>query len=532
MTWLAVPITVRTAEQALAQAAKAAEAGADLIEYRIDQVIDQHALIQALLQRAPLPCILTCRLAEEGGSYAGSQRQRLDLLQELAASGDSPAYVDLELLPLMREQALRDEVRRLVAGSSGSRSHKPALILSTHDFTTRPADLLQRFEAMVSDDACSIAKLAWQARSLRDNIEAFEILQQRSKPTIALCMGDAGLPSRVLAKKFGAMLTFAALSPAEATAPGQVTVETLKRLYRWDRLGPQTRVYGVIGHPVSHSKSPAIHNAGFDAVGHDGVYLPLPIPPEYEHFKATMLTWLDYAPLHFRGASVTIPHKQNLLRFVAEQAGEIEPLAASIGAANTLVVRDAGEHAGTQALPRLYACNTDYAAALDSVCDGLGITREGLRGKRVAVIGAGGAARAIVAGFAHYGSTVVVYNRTLANAEELAAAFNGRSGKVVAARLEKLCDSCCEIYINCTPVGMHPHVDATPMPDGPREWGPGTLVFDTIYNPVQTRWLREAAAAGCVTVSGVEMFVRQAAAQFELWTGVKAPVDVFRKVLG
>jgi 3-dehydroquinate dehydratase / shikimate dehydrogenase len=370
-----------------------------------------------------------------------------------------------------------------------------------------------------------VVKLAWRARSLRDNLEAFEIISQRHKPTIALCMGEEGLASRVLARKFGALLTFAALDHDTGTAPGQPTVAQLKRLYRWDKLGPETRVFGVIGFPLGHSMSPAVHNAGFDAVGYDGVYLPMPIPAAWEHFKATVSSWLAMPSLHFRGTSVTIPHKENLLRFVREQGGEIEPLAERIGAANTLAVREDGS---------LYAANTDYAAALDAVCDGMGINREDLKGMRIAVIGAGGAARAIVAGFAHYGATVVVYNRTLEKAQALVDQFDGQSGKVVAARLDKLCDSCCQVFINCTPIGMHPNVDETPMPGAPtgkEGWGPGTVMFDTIYNPVQTRLLREARTAGCVTIGGAEMFVRQAAAQFKLWTGVDAPTEVFRKIL-
>jgi 3-dehydroquinate dehydratase/shikimate dehydrogenase len=362
---------------------------------------------------------------------------------------------------------------------------------------------------------------------LRDNLEAFDLLQQRHKPTIALCMGEFGLPSRILAKKFGALLTFAALDADQATAPGQPTIDELKTRYRWDKLNEDTQVYGVIGWPVGHSMSPHIHNAGFDAVDHNGVYLPMPIPAEYEHFKASVGAWLDFPPLRFRGASVTIPHKENLLRFVKERGGEIEPLAQTIGAANTLTVRDDGS---------LYAANTDYAAALDAVCAGVGVPREELNEFRVAVIGAGGAARAIVAGFADCGATVVIYNRTFEKAEALAKSFKDAPGHVVAARMEKLCDSCCHIFINCTPIGMHPHVDATPMPldlmkSRGEAWGPGTVVFDTVYNPVQTKLLHDARKEGCVTIPGAEMFVRQAAGQFGQWTGVDAPLNLFRDVV-
>ena len=218
----------------------------------------------------------------------------------------------------------------------------------------------------------------------------------------------------------------------------------------------------MIGHPVGHSLSPAIHNAGFDHTAFNGVYLPMPIPPEYEHFKATVLTWLEHDALGFGGASVTIPHKANLLRFVEEQGGEIEPLSIQIGAANTLVKRDDGS---------LYCCNTDYAAAIDSLCEVGGMDREAMADKRIAVLGAGGAARAIVAGLSDLGATVVIYNRTREKADALAEAFGDAPGKVVAAPLENLCKSCCHAVVNCTPLGMHPHVDASPIDPDDAPWG-------------------------------------------------------------
>ncbi len=521
MTHLTVSIMVLDLDAALDAARRAKAVGADLVEYRIDRFTDDRDAVVELLRRSPLPCILTCRPTWEGGDYDGDDADRISLLEYAGTSAHPPAYLDIELAAYQRSANLRQKVGLVVDHPGQVRPIDTGLILSSHDFSGRPADLLRRAADMADAPACRVIKLAWAARSLRDNIEAFEIIRQQVKPTIALCMGEHGLPSRVLAKKFGALLTFAALETGAETAPGQPSIKQLKTLYRWDRLDADTRVYGVIGHPVGHSLSPPIHNAGFDAVGYNGVYLPMSIPPEYEHFKATVAEWLACAPLHFHGASVTIPHKQNLLRFVEEQGGEIEPLASTIGAANTLAVRDDGS---------LYASNTDYAAALDAVCEGLNIAREELAGKRVAVIGAGGAARAIVAGFAHYGATVVIYNRTRDKADELVAAFNGKTGKVVAASPDKLCGACCGVFINCTPLGMHPHVGATPMPDPP-DWGPGTVVFDTIYNPLETRLLREAKAAGCHTISGAEMFVRQAATQFESWTQQAAPLDVFRGVI-
>lgn len=522
MTHLAVAIMVESLQIALNMASVAAEQGADLVEYRIDRFTDDEADIQELIRRSPLPCIVTCRPNWEGGDYDGDDQKRLSILEHAGLA--QPAYLDLELAAFERSANLRQKIKLVIDHADQGRPTPTGLILSSHDFTTRPADLMRKVNAMVHEPAARVVKFAFKARSLRDNIEAFEILRAGHKPTIALCMGPFGLPSRVLAGKFGALLTFAGLDDQTTTAPGQVGVRTMKSLYRWDHINPDTRVYGVIGHPVEHSMSPAIHNAGFDAVGHDGVYLPLPIMPEYEQFKATVGQWLEYAPLHFRGASVTLPHKENLLRFVKEMGGQIEELSQWIGAANTLVVREDGG---------LHACNTDYAAALDSVCAALGGGREKLSGLRVGIIGAGGVARAVAAGFARHGSTVVLYNRTLEKAGALADQMNAiaaSGGKVVAADLAKLCKSCCQVYVNCTPIGMHPEVGQTPMPELPK-LEPGTVVFDTIYNPARTRLLAEAQQAGAKTINGIEMFVLQAARQFELWTNQPAPIALFRNIM-
>jgi 3-dehydroquinate dehydratase/shikimate dehydrogenase len=373
----------------------------------------------------------------------------------------------------------------------------------------------------LNDSFADIAKIVWTARTIRDNLEAFEILQHQQKPTIALCMGEAGLISRVLAKKFGAFLTFASLDGTTGTAPGQISITDMKRLYRWDAINSNTKVYGVIGSPIAHSMSPAIHNAAFDAVGHDGVYLPLLVNPGYESFKAFMESFVAFDGLHLSGLSVTIPHKENALRYLKEKGAEVEELAERIGAVNTIVIDG----------KKLRGLNTDYAAILDSITLALNITRDQLADYRVAVIGAGGTGRTAVAALASFGATVVVYNRTLGRAQALATEFNGKTGKVVAARMEKLCDSCCQIYLNTTSIGMHPNVDQSPLGDNPPTIGPETLVFDAVYNPMRTKLIDQAETAGAKTIGGIEMFVRQAAAQFSAWTSKPAPLDVMRNVV-
>lgn len=521
---LCVPIMVESLEDAVTLSHQAAERGADLVEFRIDSFTDDVDAITKLVELSALPCIITCRLAAEGGEYDGDEQMRISLLEHACLGPRQPAYLDVELEAYLTSANLRQKIHLVVDTPDNPDQHRAistGLILSSHDFQQRPADLDRRLLAAASQPAARVIKFAWKARSLRDNVQAFEMLERKIKPAIVLCMGEQGLASRVLAKKFGALLTFASLDQSSGTAPGQPTLRDLKHRYRWDKLRRDTAVFGVIGHPVGHSLSPHIHNAGFDAVDHNAVYLPMPIPPEYEHFKATVGEWLGYAPLDFQGASVTIPHKQNLLRFVREHHGEIEPLAARIGVANTL----ARCHDGS-----LYACNTDYAAALDSVCHALRIERSELSGRKVAVLGAGGAARAIVAGFADAGASVTVYNRTLERAEQLAADF-GDLSEIQAATLDTVGDLDAEVFINATSVGMHPHVDGCPVPDEMPAFKPGVVVFDTIYNPRQTKLLAMAKAAGCITVEGTEMFVRQAATQFELWTGKAAPLEVFRRVM-
>jgi 3-dehydroquinate dehydratase/shikimate dehydrogenase len=268
--------------------------------------------------------------------------------------------------------------------------------------------------------------------------------------------------------------------------------------------------------------SPAIHNAAFDATGFDGVYLPMLVEPSYESFKAFMESFLAFAPLDLTGLSITIPHKENALRYLQSRGAQIDELSQKIGAINTISICDGAQ---------LRGFNTDYDAILESITEKLNIHRDKLGDYRVAIIGAGGTARTASAALSEYGATVVIYNRTREKAESLASEFNNKHGRVVAARLEKLCDSCCHIFINCTPAGMYPHIDASPI-DGQRvHFTSDTLVFDTIYNPPETKLLRTARHQGAKTIAGDEMFIRQAAAQFKIFAGMDPPLAVMREAL-
>ncbi len=517
MTRIAVPILVRVSAEvaaALNKAQRAAAAGARLIEWRVDCLSDEAAI--DLVKQSPLPCILTRRPISEGGECTEDDLHRGVFFGTITHSGFLPKFFDFELASFQAHESTWPSILNID-------EHEVSLILSCHDFDGRPHDLIQRAEAMTNEPACDVIKLVWTARSLRDNLEAFDLLSERRKPMIALCMGRFGLMSRVLAPKFGGLVTYACLEASEASAPGQPTLEELQDLYRFDRIGAATKVYGVIGWPVEHSLGPRIHNAGFEAAEHDGVYLPMPIPPEYEHFKATVGSFVDHERLNFRGASVTIPHKENLLRFVKERGGTVDPLAERIGAANTLVVEDDGT---------LVCVNTDAPAAIDALCKGMEIQQAGLDGQRIAVLGAGGVARAVVTALCDAGASVTVFNRTPEKAETLVAhqkaATVGRAG-IEVSDLDALAHDRFDIYINCTSLGMAggPGADQSPLPaDAPLD--EKTTVFDTVYTPQRTPLIKHAEVRGARTIVGLEMFLTQAAMQFERWTGKPAPIDMFR----
>ncbi len=504
MTHLCVPIFVTEMSKARRDIAAAARAGADLIELRVDKLPVGEDL-RPVLADCPIPAIVTCRAKWEGGFSESSDLDRAACLARGIESG--ARYADLEIKTASNAKNLIADFRR---------EHSAPLILSFHDFKAIPDDLCKIIDQMnlISAD---VNKLVWTARNIRENLDAFGLLKKPARPTIALCMGEAGLISRVLAKKFGAFLTFASLDDSEATAPGQVTISDLRNLYRWDAIKPSTKVFGVVAHPVRHSMSPAIHNAAFTEIGFDGIYLPMLVEPDYESFKLFIDGFQNFDGMNLSGLSVTIPHKENALRYLKETGSEIEELGERIGAINTISIERPGNLSGK---------NTDYAAILDSITESLGIGRDQLKNLRVAVLGAGGTGRAAVAALAHYGAKVIVSNRTADRAKLLADEF-----KESAMSLDDLCRDNFDVFINTTSVGMYPKIDENPLSDRKPPFSAKTLVFDTIYNPMKTRLLAQAEASGAKTIGGVEMFVRQAAAQFETWTGKPAPREIMRRVI-
>lgn len=533
MTLLCVPILVHDAAAALADAAAAKAAGADLAELRLDGWFQgtgdaaEMAAVADLVRDCPLPVIVTCRAASEGGHYDGPDDARVALYEYLGTSQHPPRYLDLELATYERSANLRQKVHLAIDYPARRRADAPSLILSIHDFNTRPADLARRIARIAVNDAASIIKVAYRARSIRDNLELLDVITETGKPTIALGMGEFGLMSRILAPKFGGFLTFASLRPTTTTAPGQPTIAELLNRYNFRSIKRSTRVYGVIGWPVEHSISPAVHNAAFDAIMHDGVYVPLPVPasddPEasYASFKATVLELLGQPGMYFSGASVTIPHKENLVRLAREQRWLMYEESESTGAANTI----------NATTGNVVIYNTDIPAIVECIQAEAGL----LAGKRVAVIGAGGVGRGATWGLAKAGAIVVLFNRTpdraIAAATQLTATLTPGVGTITAGHWDDLGTVTFDIFVNCTPLGMKggPSPDESPLPEGTvRRLTPATIVMDTVYNPSETPLLRACKAAGAKTIPGVEMFIRQASLQSLKWTNQTPPDGLVR----
>ena len=524
----------------LADAAEAKRLGADLVEFRIDEVFhgegdeEGEKVVLKLVAESVLPCIVTCRPTWEGGGYDGSESARISLYEKLGTSGSPPRYIDVELAAYARSANVRQKVD--LAVDPRGRDRHSSLILSMHDFEGRPADLTRRVAAAWGEAKASVVKVAFRARSLRDNLELFELLRESPKPMIALGMGEFGLMSRVLAPKFGGFLTFASLRKESVTAPGQPTVGELLGMYRFRKIGRQTRVYGVIGWPVGHSMSPLVHNAGFEAVGHNGVYLPLPVAAvegdeeaNEASFKATVSSLLLDERLNFEGASITMPFKGCAARmswrglnkgcdFVYDQLPGRRGFVEQTGAANTFGVDWNEDRLGV-----LRNSDAEAVLALFPMLD------DGTYGKLV-VVGTGGVARAAVAAaLASSFDFIDVVGRS----KERALALTNTIGIGSASEIERLRQTRADVYINCTPIGMAggPDPKGMSIPVDEIRPAPETVFFDTVYNPIETPMLKAARRWGCRTIDGVEMFVRQAALQFELWTGKAAPVELFDRLV-
>lgn len=505
---ICVPVCVRRADELVAAIERATQ-HADVIELRLDCLEDDSQLDAALSQLPALmrararPFILTFRPAEQGGHRELDATTRFDfwtrrLRPLLDDAATRPDFVDLEL-DLVSDHQRRDDLLRPFDSTT--------LIISRHDFAGVPADLATIYERAMSVPRAT-PKLAARAADATDCLPLFNLLERarrEGREMIAVAMGEAGLLTRVLAPSRGALLTFGSLDDEHATAPGQVTASELRDLYRIDSISERTLITGLVGSPVAHSLSPHIHNAAFAARGIDAVYLPFEVRDARGFARRMAHPLTREIDWRLRGFSVTAPHKGALI----DALDYVEESAREIGAVNTVVAEGA----------ELRGYNTDAPASLAPL-NGL----IDLKGARVAVLGAGGAARALLWSLRATGARATVFARDTSRALSVAETFNADSQTLAGARFTNF-----DVVVNATPLGTR-GARETETPATAEQLRGVRVAYDLIYNPSETRFMREASAAGCEQiVGGLPMLVAQAAAQFELWTGEPAPVEVMRE---
>jgi 3-dehydroquinate dehydratase/shikimate dehydrogenase len=459
------------------------------LEFRLDYLakpaLGLPKIKQFLEYHPQVAAIGTCRRASSGGKFRGSIASQLDVLGKAIAAGCQ--LVDVELQTAVKCKP--EHLQRLRT--------RAAMILSHHDFraTRKLEETLAKMTTFPSD----FYKVVGTATTLYDNVAMMKFLEQRNDrhSLVGLCMGEQGIISRVLGVRAGSIFTFAAVSEEQRTAPGQITAQELRSTYRIEQVDAATRVYGIAGDPVAHSLSPAIMNAALRRENVNGVYLAL-------HAKTLkdLLACVRDIPIH--GLSITMPYKQVIL----EHLDNTDSHTTKIGACNTVVRAQDG---------KLYGFNTDTAGVVRPLEQ-----RITLEQAKILVLGAGGAARAAVFGLRERGAEVYILNRSTAPAQKLARQAKAKTIK--RADLKKLTF---DVIINATPVGMGTTRES-PLHENEIN---ARYVFDMVYEPEETRLLKFAKARGAQVIPGAEMFVHQAARQFEIWTGKPAPWDEMLRVM-
>jgi 3-dehydroquinate dehydratase/shikimate dehydrogenase len=462
--------------------------GAKLVELRLDYIARSVELARVLKNR-PTAVVVTCRRKEDGGRWEKSEEDRLMLMRQSIAMGVE--YIDLE----------EDTAAKI------PRYGKTKRIVSYHNFEGVPANLEEIHARLAKLDA-DIVKIAVQAQSFEDSARVIELMRNAKVPTIGIAMGDYGSMTRILGTRYGAPFTFCVFNLDRRVAPGQLSYHDMKNIYRVDSITEKTKIFGVVADPVAHSYSPMLHNSAFQANELDYRYLPFRVAAnDIEPF----VRWCQREGVG--GLSVTIPHKQSVLPLLTQA----EAAAQGIGACNTMVI--SGEDR--------IGYNTDYRAAMECIAYGLTKLYEEpnpFEGRSALLLGSGGVSRAIGWGLAQRRVRVAISSRNSESAERLARELGGR-----AVAWEERHSVQPSILVNGTPIGMFPEMDVTPFRK--ENLDQRTLVFDTVYNPEQTLLIRQAKSIGCPVITGLSMFVRQAAYQYRLFTGKEPPIEAMTKAL-
>jgi len=471
-----------TVEEAYQQISKALRY-ADLVELRLDYftLLDLAAL-KILRSYFSIPMIFALRSQRQGGSYRQSEEYRLADIRRLVAL--KPEYLDLET-----------HVSPRFIQDISSQFPEIKLILSYHHFAETPLDLEGIYQEMQKIPAF-FYKIAVMAKKSLDALRLVCWAKKSHGPIIAISMGPHGEVSRILGPVMGCPITYAALEEDEESACGQLSAEILIERYHHHLLNPRTAIYGLIGDPVCQSISDETHNALIAAYGLNAVYVKMQVNP------TQLSAFLPFAKqLPFHGLSVTMPLKEHVLPFL----DDIDPEALHIGAVNTLLF-DKGH---------IFGFNTDGMGALNA------IERENeVKGKRIVIIGAGGASRAIAYEAQRRGGLITILNRDVKKALRIAQRLH-----CLGQGLDEMltCSQAgYDILINCTSV---------PLPIAVDHILPKAIVMDLVTKPKETAFLKQAMDKGCQVIYGEQMFIEQALGQFDLWFKKGFDMQESRRIL-
>ncbi|AQQ09619.1 Shikimate dehydrogenase [Sedimentisphaera cyanobacteriorum] len=499
MSYLTVPVCEKKKKDFSKRIDKLASSGAVALELRFDCLSKfDHDNVRTLTQQASktgLKVICTCRDPREGGENDLSEAFRMSVLREAALSGAD--FIDCEFANF---EANFKELYEALTPDTGCR-----LILSAHNFEGRFENLRGQYDKMQEAAPEAVIKIAYQADNINQCFECFDVLKVRRGDAVILAMGDAGKITRILAPKIGSFFCYASKG-GKSTAPGQIPLKQMKKFYRFKDINEDSNLYGIIASPVEHSMSPLIYNKTFKKEASSSVFLPLLLEEGAENFNTFLDNVLSRPWLSFKGFSVTLPHKTNAFQYAARK-GELTERAKKIGAVNTLKTSF------------LIGENTDCSGAQKPLEEAAG----DLNGLKTAVLGAGGAAKAVVAALTDKGAEVTIFNRTLSKAESLAEQFGCKACQIGYFPMGEAF----EAVVNCTSLGMSPKVEACPIDTTFLQ--KGCIVFDTVYNPPETRLLKEARHVGARPLGGIEMFVQQAVEQYNFLTGREMDKAYIRK---
>ncbi|MDR2103198.1 MAG: type I 3-dehydroquinate dehydratase [Treponema sp.] len=473
----------------------------DAAELRVDCLDpDERFLIRRFPEKAGLPVILTIRRDIDGGQFIGGEGSRISLLSKGLAFAEADrrrnfAYVDLE------------EDLHVPSLEEAARTFGTRIIRSYHNIQGVDENLTERIRALkqVGDE---LVKVAVMSHSTEDVLRVYRAARETADmDKILLCMGNYGANTRILAAQLGSYLTYtSALGEPDisAAAPGQFAPQELAELYHFRDITPKTKIFGVVGHPLKATAGPVFFNTLFNIENTDAVYIPFPADSIHAFMQIA-------DEINMSGVSVTVPYKEEVLPYLVQKSADV----LAVEACNTLIRSGQG----------WIGANTDMLGFSDSLLEFAG--RKNLKGKKITIIGAGGAARAVAAEIYRLGGKALILNRTAIRARNLAAPYRFAWGSMNSQGIE-LMDRYGDIIIQTTSAGMEPAVELDPLEL--YTFSGRELVMDLIYKPEMTKCLKRAAAAGCRVLNGYDMFIRQARYQYVHFMGRDFPTQLMSRI--